>query len=145
MSAIERRKVGGGRKELILQYPRIDAINHCPQKIHSEFQIVGAKELIDVGDEGSILLLQIRSRPRIAEMKPLANCPEPEGLAGTGAELNGKSIVAPPSVGCEGRSRFSRRGYAPRSVNIYGSALIAQQHGVAECQQQAPRAGVVPR
>src|SRR5215475_10140973 len=66
----EGREVSDGGKELLVQYLRLDAVNFRPQEIPSKFHIVGAEDLVGIGRQGSVLLLQIRRRQGIAERNP---------------------------------------------------------------------------
>ena len=60
-------EVVGRRKQLILQKPRVEAVDHRPQEVHADLQIVAAKELVDAGVERRVLLIEIGRGANIAE------------------------------------------------------------------------------
>ena len=63
----EALEVVGRGKQLVLQQPRLDAVGLGAQEVHPELQIVARKELVGVGVELRVLLIQMPWRPQIAE------------------------------------------------------------------------------
>ena len=67
VAAPNRSKSSVRRKQLILQQPRVGAIDLRAQEVHAELQIVAAEEPVGVGVELRVLLIEMLRRPQIAE------------------------------------------------------------------------------
>ena len=115
----ESREVVSRRKQLILQKPRVDAVDHRPQEVHAELHIVAAKELVDAGVERRVLLIEEGRGSLIAE----GDCRE---IAENGAGREGAPRVVGAVERCPGQVRLrglvalSSLRNVPRSVKTYG-------------------------
>ena len=140
----ESLEVVGRREQLILLEPRVEAVDHRAQEVHADLQIVAADELVDVGVERRVLLIEKGRGSKIAEGHG-REIPENEAGRGGAPRVVGIEERRPCEVRL-GRHRLavfaSERAAQRQDIGV---RRIAQQRRVAERQQQPAGVGIIAR